>query len=132
VQGLVAARRDPARVRRPGGRSALAYLRSLVGPDGAVRYSRTSRQTPVWVTGQVLTALRLRPFPLRVVPRARRALAPAPAPKPRPRRAHRATRTHRRAAAAPARVPAGPSPAALAAGARTAGTAVALLLGAWL
>ena len=56
VQGLVATRRDPARVRAgTAGASALAYLRSLVGPDGAVRYSRTSRQTPVWVTAQALS-----------------------------------------------------------------------------
>lgn len=64
VQGLLAAGRDPARVRRRGGRSALAYLRSLVGPDGAVRYSRTSRQTPVWVTSQALAALARRPLPV--------------------------------------------------------------------
>jgi hypothetical protein len=30
-----------------------------------VRYSRTSRQTPVWVTAQALTALRRTPFPIR-------------------------------------------------------------------
>jgi energy-coupling factor transport system substrate-specific component len=65
VQGLVAAGRDPARVRRGGGRSPLAYLRSLQTANGAFRYSRTSRQTPVWVTAQALTALARRPFPVR-------------------------------------------------------------------
>jgi energy-coupling factor transport system substrate-specific component len=65
VQGLLAAGRNPDRVRRGGSRTPLAYLRSLVGPDGAVRYSRTSRQTPVWVTAQALTALARMPFPLR-------------------------------------------------------------------
>ena len=35
----------PERIAHP-----LAYLRSLTGADGAVRYSRTSAQTPVWVT----------------------------------------------------------------------------------
>ena len=30
--------------------------------DGAVRYSRTSRQTPVWVTAQALTGLDASPF----------------------------------------------------------------------
>ena len=71
VQGLVAAGRDPDRVRRDGARSPLAYLRRLIGSDGAIRYSRTSTQTPVWVTSQALLALARRPFPLRPV--ARRA-----------------------------------------------------------
>jgi energy-coupling factor transport system substrate-specific component len=64
IQGLVAAGRDPARARRRGARSPLAYLRSLQGPTGAVRYSRTSAQTPVWVTAQALTGLARRPFPI--------------------------------------------------------------------
>ena len=70
VQALVAAGRDPERVRRGGGRSPLRYLRTLVAPDGSIRYSRTSAQTPVWVTAQALTALARRPFPIR--PRAAR------------------------------------------------------------
>ncbi|MEP6953936.1 MAG: prenyltransferase/squalene oxidase repeat-containing protein, partial [Solirubrobacteraceae bacterium] len=65
VQALVAAGRNPARVKRGGSRSPLGYLRTLIGGDGAVRYSRTSRQTPVWVTGQALTAFARRPFPIR-------------------------------------------------------------------
>jgi energy-coupling factor transport system substrate-specific component len=65
VQGLVAAGRDPARVRRRGARSPLAYLRSLQEASGAVRYSRTTTQSPVWVTAQALTALARRPFPIR-------------------------------------------------------------------
>ncbi len=64
VQGLVAAGRDPDAVRRGGSRSPLAYLRSLSAPDGSVRYSRTSAQTPVWVTAQALTALGRAPFPV--------------------------------------------------------------------
>jgi hypothetical protein len=63
VQAFVAAGTDPAGVTRKGSRSALAYLRSLVAADGSVRYSRTSAQTPVWVTAQALTALAERPFP---------------------------------------------------------------------
>jgi hypothetical protein len=35
----------------------------LSAPNGAVRYSRTSSQTPVWVTAQALTALGRRPVP---------------------------------------------------------------------
>jgi squalene-hopene cyclase-like protein/prenyltransferase/squalene oxidase-like repeat protein len=65
IQALVAAGRDPERLRRGGSRSPLGYLRSLVAPDGSVRYSRTSAQTPVWVTAQALTALARKPFPIR-------------------------------------------------------------------
>ena len=65
IQAFVAAGRDPDRVRRSGSRSPLAYLRSLTAGDGSVRYSRTSAQTPVWVTAQVLTALHRRAFPIR-------------------------------------------------------------------
>jgi energy-coupling factor transport system substrate-specific component len=83
VQGLVAAGRNPARVHRGGSRSPLAYLRSLVGSDGAIRYSRTSAQTPVWVTAQALTALAGKAFPLAPAPRKRRATAGA-APTPTP------------------------------------------------
>lgn len=67
VQGLVAAGRDPGRLRRRGGRSPLEYLRSLTGSDGSIRYSRASGQDPVWVTAQAVLALRRMPFPLRAV-----------------------------------------------------------------
>ena len=78
VQGLLAAGRDPAKVRRNGARDPMSYLRSLTASSGEVRYSRTSRQTPVWVTGQALAALSRKTLPLARVPRARRARA-APA-----------------------------------------------------
>jgi len=68
IQALIAGGRDPARVHRRGGRSPLGFLRSLSAPDGSIRYSRTSAQTPVWVTGQALTALAGRPFPIRARP----------------------------------------------------------------
>jgi len=88
VQGLIAAGRNPTRVRRGGSRSPLGYLRSLVSANGAIRYSRTSAQTPVWVTAQALTALARKPFPLRPAPRERRpraaAAAPAPSATPQP------------------------------------------------
>ncbi len=64
VQGLVAAGRTIGKVRRKGARNPIAYLESLTAPDGAVRYSRTSSQTPVWVTAQALTALSRKPFPI--------------------------------------------------------------------
>jgi len=71
VQGLLAAGVDASRVRRGGSRSPLAYLATLSGPDGAINYSRTSRQTPVWVTAQALAALERRTLPVR--PRGRGA-----------------------------------------------------------
>ena len=64
IQGLVAAGRDPSGVRRRGSRSPVAYLRTLVAPDGSVRYSATGAQTPVWVTAQALTGLEARPLPV--------------------------------------------------------------------
>jgi prenyltransferase beta subunit len=59
VQALVAA----------GGRGAALrdgtrYLRSLIQPNGLVRFSRTSTTTPVWVTAQAALALARKPFPL--------------------------------------------------------------------
>jgi hypothetical protein len=42
----------------------VGFIRSVVGPSGAVRYSRTSTQTPVWVTAQALSALARRPLPV--------------------------------------------------------------------
>jgi energy-coupling factor transport system substrate-specific component len=64
AQAVVAAGRDPSSVRRRRSRSPLGYLLSLQAPDGSVRYSRTSRQTPVWVTAQAAVALARRPFPI--------------------------------------------------------------------
>jgi energy-coupling factor transport system substrate-specific component len=63
IQGLVAAGRSPRKVLR-GGRSPLAYLRTLTAANGSVRYSRASAQTPVWVTAQAAAALAQRPFPI--------------------------------------------------------------------
>jgi energy-coupling factor transport system substrate-specific component len=57
VQGLLAAGVDVNGVRHHGGRSPLGYLEGLVAPNGSVRYSATSTQSPVWVTAQALTAL---------------------------------------------------------------------------
>jgi energy-coupling factor transport system substrate-specific component len=83
VQGLLAAGRDPAKVKRNGSRDPMSYLRSLTTEDGEVRYSRTSRQTPVWVTSQAVQALSRKTLPLKAVPRARRAVtATVPAATP--------------------------------------------------
>ena len=92
AQGFVAAARDPERVHRGGSRSPLAYLRSLTAPDGSVRYSRTSAQTPVWVTAQALTALARKPYPLgRVARRRGRAAHAATAAKSSRSQASRGT-----------------------------------------
>jgi energy-coupling factor transport system substrate-specific component len=64
AQGLVAAGQNVSGVKRGGSRSPLAYLESLIAPDGSVRYSRTSAQTAVWVTAQALMALAGKSFPI--------------------------------------------------------------------
>ena len=74
IQGLDAAGVSPASLHRGGAISPLAYLDSLVGPDGAVRYSRGVTQTPVWVTGEALMAMEGKPLPI-----AGPAAPPAPA-----------------------------------------------------
>jgi energy-coupling factor transport system substrate-specific component len=96
VQGIVAAGADPDRIRRKGSRSPVAFLASLRATDGSYRYSRTSTQSPVWVTGQVLAALERRALPIAPVKRRSRA-APAK------RRARRSPR--RSPATAPVRAP---------------------------
>jgi energy-coupling factor transport system substrate-specific component len=86
IQGLIASGREPGTVRREGSRSPLAYLMSLLAPDGSVRYSRTGSQTPVWVTAQALTALAGKPLPIapvRVHAAGARAAAPQPGPAAR-------------------------------------------------
>jgi prenyltransferase beta subunit len=57
VQGLVAAGGRESAVKK-----GQAYLRSLTESNGLVRYSRTGRQTPVWVSAQALMALHRRTF----------------------------------------------------------------------
>jgi hypothetical protein len=66
IQGLIAAGRGgrvPI-IRRRGSRSPEGYLESLLAPGGSIRYSRTSAQTPVWVTSQALVALAGKTFPV--------------------------------------------------------------------
>jgi energy-coupling factor transport system substrate-specific component len=66
IQGLIAAGRGGrvSIIRRRGSRSPEGYLESLLAPGGSVRYSRTSAQTPVWVTSQALVALAGKTFPV--------------------------------------------------------------------
>jgi hypothetical protein len=69
IQGLLAAGVNPSSVKH-GGHTGLDYLSARRASDGHYRYSASSNQTPVWVTGQVLVAAQLKPFPLAPVPRA--------------------------------------------------------------
>ncbi len=70
VQGLIAAGVDPDRVATHG-HSGLDYLRARKRGDGHYAYSKSSDQTPVWVTAQALTAIARKPFPIAAVPRKR-------------------------------------------------------------
>jgi hypothetical protein len=76
VQGMLAVGRDPDSVREDG-KSALEYLAARQDADGHYRYSPSSDQTPVWVTGQVLAAVAGKSFP---VPPVARQAKPAPPP----------------------------------------------------
>jgi energy-coupling factor transport system substrate-specific component len=97
IQGLLAAGVSFGSLGRP-----LGYLRSLIAPDGHVRYSAGTDQTPVWVTAQAEMALAGKPLPL--APVALQSAAP-----PARRSGVRAARPHsstalkhaKRAAAAP-------------------------------
>jgi energy-coupling factor transport system substrate-specific component len=63
VQGLEAVGASLGSLRH----SPLAYLDSLIGPDGQVAYARGQDQTPVWVTAQAELALAGKPLPLAAV-----------------------------------------------------------------
>jgi energy-coupling factor transport system substrate-specific component len=92
IQGMEASGVDADGVRRHGARSPLAYLRSLIGPAGRVAYARGNPQTPVWVTGEALMALKGKPLPL----------IPPPAARPAPAASQPATSTTSATTAAPA------------------------------
>jgi energy-coupling factor transport system substrate-specific component len=79
IQGILAAGGDPGSFRR-GGSSAPDYLSSLQRSDGHYRYSKSSNQTPIWVTSQVLVA-------------AAGDYLPIPPPPREPKPAQSATRT---------------------------------------
>ena len=95
VQGLIAAGVSPGTLHRRGAPSPIAYLQSLIAPDGHVRYSRGSDQTPVWVTAQALMALAGKALPLGPV------ALPA-APNSSPHRGHSGAGSSAGAPSAPA------------------------------
>jgi len=68
IQGILAAGGDPDSFRR-GGASAPDYLANRQQPDGHYRYSKSSDQTPIWVTAQVLVAAAGHDLPVPVPPR---------------------------------------------------------------
>jgi energy-coupling factor transport system substrate-specific component len=103
VQGLLAAGTGASAVDR-----ALGYIGSLTAPDGHIRYSRSSDQSPVWVTGEALMALARKPLPLAPValPGSHRAATSPAAVHPRSaRRAHRPALLRHRPAATPPHQP---------------------------
>jgi prenyltransferase beta subunit len=67
-QGMIAVGADPATV-NAGDSSALDYLAARQADDGHYRYSESSDQTPVWVTGQVLVAVAGDSLPIAPPPR---------------------------------------------------------------
>jgi Squalene-hopene cyclase C-terminal domain len=69
IQGLIAAGANPASVTTKGN-SPFDFLDARQASDGHYRYSASSDQTPVWVTGQALIAVNGKTFPLAAVPRA--------------------------------------------------------------
>jgi hypothetical protein len=88
IQGILATGADPASFRR-GGSSAPDYLAAQQASDGHYRYSKSSNQTPVWVTGEVLVAAAGGYFPVPPPPHE-----PKPAQgKPKPRAGATATAT---------------------------------------
>jgi energy-coupling factor transport system substrate-specific component len=105
IQGLLAAGADPAGLHRHGAPSPLDYLGSLTGPDGQIRYSRGSDQTPVWVTAEAVMALAGKPLPIAapVTPAAPAAHISttghrAPATAPQAHAHHHASSAHHHAA----------------------------------
>ena len=69
VQGAIASGVAPQSLRKSG-RTPLGYLSARQASNGHYRYSASSDQTPVWVTGQALLATNRQAFPLQRVPRS--------------------------------------------------------------
>jgi energy-coupling factor transport system substrate-specific component len=71
IEGILAAGGDPSAFRR-GGSSAPEFLAKHQESDGHYRYSSSSDQTPIWVTGEVLVAAAEDHYPVPVPPRSPR------------------------------------------------------------
>ena len=84
VEGIRAAGADPgSRSFRRGGATPVDYLRSMQREDGSFRYSRSSDQTPIWVTGEVLIAVAGKHLPVAAPARAPKPKRKRPSPPPR-------------------------------------------------
>jgi Prenyltransferase and squalene oxidase repeat len=77
VQGMIAVGADPAKI-ASGADSALDYLAARQESDGHYRYSASSDQTPVWVTGEVLVATAGDALPISSPPREKKVTTVAP------------------------------------------------------
>jgi Prenyltransferase and squalene oxidase repeat len=83
VQGMLAVGADPGAI-ESGDKSALEYLAARQADDGHYRYSATSDQTPVWVTGEVLVATAGKSLPIAPPPRESRPTAISPSTRVSP------------------------------------------------
>ena len=77
VEGMIAVGADPAKI-ASGSSSALDYLAARQAADGHYRYSASSDQTPVWVTGEVLVAVAGEALPISPPPREKKVTTVAP------------------------------------------------------
>jgi energy-coupling factor transport system substrate-specific component len=77
VEGMIAVGADPAKI-ASGANSALDYLAARQAGDGHYRYSASSDQTPVWVTGEVLVATAGDALPISPPPREKKVTTVAP------------------------------------------------------
>jgi len=83
VQGMIAVGADPARIASHG-KTALDYIAARQAGDGHYRYSKSSDQTPVWVTGEVLVAAAGDALPIPPPPRQKQSTPPATHTQPLP------------------------------------------------
>ena len=81
IQGIIPAGADPEEFRR-GGASAPDYLAARQAKDGHYRYSKSSDQTPTWVTGKALAAAAGKYYPVPTVPRLKTSAPSASQPSP--------------------------------------------------
>ncbi len=77
AQAMIAVGADPATI-ASGGNSALDYLAAQQAGDGHYRYSSSSDQTPVWVTGEALVAAAGKALPIAPPPREKQVTAVSP------------------------------------------------------
>jgi energy-coupling factor transport system substrate-specific component len=77
AEGMIAVGADPATI-AAGSSSALGYLAARQASDGHYRYSASSDQTPVWVTGEALVATAGEALPIPPPPREKKITTVSP------------------------------------------------------